>query len=70
MTHQALAELGDRERSIVEARWFAGADGPSLRTLGRRLGISGERVRQIEARAFRKMRRFLETRGHVAQLAS
>lgn len=70
MTHQALAELGDRERSIVEARWFAGAEGPSLRTLGRRLGISGERVRQIEARAFRKMRRFLETRGHVAQLAS
>ena len=51
-----LGSLNDRERMIVRARY--GLDGPeqSLRDLGERIGLSGERVRQIEQRALGKLR--------------
>ena len=43
-----LGSLNDRERMILRARY--GLDGPeqSLRDLGEQIGVSGERVRQIE----------------------
>jgi RNA polymerase sigma factor (sigma-70 family) len=47
-----LLQLTERERAVLAAR---GA-GESLRTIGRRLGISGERVRTIEGRALAKLR--------------
>jgi RNA polymerase primary sigma factor len=51
-----LASLNDRERMILRARY--GLDGPeqSLRDLGERIGVSAERVRQIEQRALGKLR--------------
>ncbi len=51
-----LASLNDRERMILRARY--GLDGPeqSLRELGERIGVSAERVRQIEQRALGKLR--------------
>ena len=51
-----LGSLNDRERMILRARY--GLDGPeqSLRDLGERIGVSGERIRQIEERALGKLR--------------
>lgn len=55
----ALKHLDDRERFIVEKRLMADPeDELSLAELGRRLGVSRERARQLEVRAKRK----LETR--------
>jgi RNA polymerase primary sigma factor len=51
-----LGSLNDRERTILRAHY--GLDGPeqSLRDIGERMGLSGERVRQIEERALGKLR--------------
>lgn len=51
----ALEELSARERRIVQARLLA--DEPcTLEHLGREMGVSKERVRQLEERARRKLR--------------
>ncbi|QPM88876.1 RNA polymerase sigma factor RpoH [Pseudooceanicola algae] len=58
----ALAELNDRERMIVRERKLR--DAPrTLESLGTELGLSKERVRQLEAAAFTKMRKTLQSRG-------
>lgn len=54
--HSALDVLTGRERRVFEARRLSD-DPPSLEDLGRELSISGERVRQIEALAFEKIKR-------------
>jgi RNA polymerase primary sigma factor len=50
---RALADLPDREREVLKLRYGLNGDvGPaSLEEIGRRLGVTRERVRQIEARA-------------------
>ena len=54
----ALAGLSERERTVLELR-FGLKDGQSysLQAVGETFGITGERVRQIEARALGKLRR-------------
>ena len=55
----ALNGLNDRERLIIRERKMR--DHPrTLESLGIELGLSKERVRQVEAAAFGKMRKFLE----------
>ncbi len=56
---EALAVLGKRERRIFEARQLA--DDPiTLEGLAVEFGISRERVRQIEVRAFQKMQKAVQ----------
>jgi RNA polymerase sigma-32 factor len=54
----ALNVLNERELKIVRARRLA-ENAVTLESLGERLGISKERVRQIENRALEKLRRAL-----------
>src|SRR4051812_7494778 len=58
---RALAELPERERTVVELRYgIAGGEPTPLREIGRRLGITPERVRQIESRALGRLGRMRE----------
>jgi len=54
----ALSALDKRERFIVEQRMLADEE-LSLAEIGRRLGVSRERARQLEARAKKKLRKSL-----------
>lgn len=56
--HSALKDLSPRERTIIHERRLR-ENALTLETLGQRLGISKERVRQIEHRALMKLRRAL-----------
>lgn len=51
-----LGSLNDRERMILRARYGLGGPEESLRDIGERIGLSAERVRQIEQRALGKLR--------------
>lgn len=51
-----LRHLTERERDIIDARFGFERPVEKLATIGSRLGISAERVRQIEERALAKMR--------------
>ena len=56
---EALSVLNKRERRIFEARRLA-EDPMTLHDLAAEFGISRERVRQIEARAFQKVQRAVQ----------
>jgi RNA polymerase primary sigma factor len=59
--HSALHELPERERKVVELRYgIAGSEPTPLREIGRQLGITPERVRQIESRALGRLGRMRE----------
>jgi RNA polymerase primary sigma factor len=53
----ALAELPERERTVLGMRYGLGPDQDptSLEEIGRRLGLTRERVRQIEGRALERL---------------
>jgi RNA polymerase primary sigma factor len=53
---KALDRLPERERDVVELRFGVGLAEPTpLRETGRVLGMSAERVRQLEERALRQL---------------
>jgi len=56
----ALASLNDRERRIFEARRLA-EQPATLEDLSSEFGVSRERIRQIEVRAFEKVRRGVQS---------
>ena len=56
-----LGKLDARERRVLESRYgLGGASEQTLEQLGRELGITKERVRQIESRAQEKLRKIAD----------
>jgi len=53
---QALANLDSRSCRIIEARWLCGEKAVTLHKLSEELGVSAERIRQIEVKALQKIR--------------
>ncbi|MCH8808571.1 MAG: RNA polymerase sigma factor RpoH [Proteobacteria bacterium] len=65
----AMETLNERERHILEERRLK--DGPTtLEQLSQQYGISRERVRQIEVRAFEKLQKAIRNAAIEARLAS
>ncbi|QYX57638.1 RNA polymerase factor sigma-32 [Roseovarius sp. SCSIO 43702] len=64
--HEAMEALSERERFILRERKLC-EDARTLESLGEELGLSKERVRQVEAAALGKMRKQLEKNGPEVQ---
>src|SRR5262245_44694543 len=60
----AIAMLPERERRVIELRFGfgEGADGASLDQIGRELGLTRERIRQLEASALDHLERLLDSK--------
>ena len=54
--HHLLERLGDRERQVLRARYGLGDAPASCEQVGRRMGLSEQRVRQIERTALATLR--------------
>jgi RNA polymerase sigma-32 factor len=66
---EALSVLNDRERRIFEARRLAD-DPVTLEELAAEFGVSRERVRQIEVRAFEKVQKAVRSRVAAMEIPS
>lgn len=69
LMQECLKYLDKRERHILVNRRLK-EDPPTLDALSKRHGISRERVRQIEVKAFEKLQRFMRSNGEVPLLAA
>ena len=58
--HTALSALPQRDRYIIENRWLS-EDPKTLQVLGDELGVSAERVRQLEKSSMGKLRQQMLT---------
>lgn len=54
---EILSELSPKERTILRMHFgFEGDEEPTLEVIGKRFGVTRERIRQIEAKALRRLR--------------
>ncbi len=61
---QWLGQLNDKQRIVVERRFgLGGRDKATLEQVGNEIGVTRERVRQIQIDALRRLRTILETEG-------
>jgi RNA polymerase sigma-32 factor len=67
--NEALSELTQRERTIIDQRRLR-EEGATLEELGRELGVSKERVRQLEHRALQKLKQSMLRRAGTADRIS
>ena len=62
-----LAQLSERQRSVIERRYgLNGADVATLDTIAGDLGLTRERVRQIQMEALERLRKILK-RGNISR---
>jgi len=60
----ALRDLPESERKVLELRFgLSGEEPRTLESIGRQLGLTRERIRQIEAGAVARLRRLMAARG-------
>ena len=69
LLQEAMVELTDRERHILTERRLKD-DPTTLETLAAEYGVSRERVRQIEVRAFEKLQRAMRAAAEEQNLMS
>ena len=56
LLRQTIEDLPDVERKVIRLRYGINGDEPQpLRETGRRLGLSAERVRQLESKALKRL---------------
>jgi len=60
----ALLSLDERSRLILEERWLKDKDASTLHELADKLGVSAERIRQIEQSAMKKIKLLLQSSIH------
>ena len=56
---QALTELNERERAVINAYFGIGEERMTMAEIGEQMGLKRERVRQIRDRATRRMRKII-----------
>ncbi len=66
MLHDALKTLNERERRVFEARRLA-EEPLTLEQLSTEFGVSRERIRQIEVRAFEKVQKAVQKAAAAAE---
>ena len=61
--HRLIRELNEKEQKVILMRFGFGPEPPrTLEETGKSLGVTRERVRQIEEKALRKIRGFMRAR--------
>ena len=70
--HRAVAQLPPREQRVIALRFGLGEDAEpkSLDEVGRVIGLSRERIRQLEADALRRLAELRELEGLTSALAA
>jgi RNA polymerase nonessential primary-like sigma factor len=64
LLEEGLASLNEREREILAGRYgLADREPETLETLADRLGLTRERIRQIQQESLLKLRRRMARRG-------
>ena len=58
---KALLSLDERSRLILEERWLKDKDASTLNELADKLGVSAERIRQIEQAAMKKIKTLMQS---------
>src|SRR5438105_12984228 len=60
-----LSQLDDKQRAVVARRFgLDGQEAATLEELGNELGVTRERVRQIQLEALKRLRRILQQEGY------
>ena len=64
LVHTWISQLGDKQRTVIEYRYgINGCEIATLEELAERLGLTRERVRQIQLEALAQLRKILRRAG-------